>query len=163
MVNHEKITLVINMIYKKRLIELREAKDLKQYDIANILNIYKGLYNQYETEYEIMPIKHLNTLCNYFNVSLDYIFGFTNKKNYKNKKEEIDTLKSGNNLKLFRKEAKLTQEKLADELNLARSALANYERGRNPIATPFLYTICKKYHISADYLLGKIDEKITLK
>ena len=25
------------------------------------------------------------------------------------------------------------------------------------IATPFLYTICKKYNISADYLLGKID------
>lgn len=151
------------MIYNKKLIELREANDLKQYDIANILNIYKGLYNQYETEYEIIPIKHLNTLCNYFNVSFDYIFNFTNQKNYNYVKKEVDLKKMGIRLKEFRKEYKLTQEKLANILNLARSALANYERGRNVIATPFLYTICSKYHISADYLLGKTDEKIYLK
>lgn len=149
------------MIYNKKLIELREKNELKQYDIANILNIYKGLYNQYETEYAIMPIKHLNTLCNYFNVSFDYLFGLTNKLNYKENINEIDCLKSGNRIKEFRKENKITQERLASELNMARSALANYERGRTVIATPFLYTICKKYQISADYLLGKIDEKIT--
>ena len=149
------------MIYNKKLIELREKNELKQYDIANILNIYKGLYNQYETEYAIMPIKHLNTLCNYFNVSFDYLFGLTNKLNYKENINEIDSLKSGNRIKEFRKENKITQERLASELNMARSALANYERGRTVIATPFLYTICKKYQISADYLLGKIDEKIT--
>ena len=149
------------MIYNKRLIELREKNELKQYDIANILNIYKGLYNQYETEYAIIPIKHLNTLCNYFNVSFDYLFGLTNKLNYKENINEIDCLKSGNRIKEFRKENKITQERLASELNMARSALANYERGRTVIATPFLYTICKKYQISADYLLGKIDEKIT--
>ena len=151
------------MIYKKRLIELRESKELKQYDIANILNIYKGLYNQYETEYEIIPIKHLNTLCNYFHVSFDYLFNLTDQLNYKNSQEQIDGIKVGNRLKEFRKEHKLTQEKLASILNMARSALANYERGRNIIATPFLYTICEKYNISADYLLGKIDEKINLK
>ena len=149
------------MIYNKRLIELREKNELKQYDIANILNIYKGLYNQYETEYAIMPIKHLNNLCNYFNVSFDYLFGLTNKLNYKENINEIDCLKSGNRIKEFRKDNKITQERLASELNMARSALANYERGRTVIATPFLYTICKKYQISADYLLGKIDEKIT--
>ena len=151
------------MIYNKKLIELREKNELKQYNIANILNIYKGLYNQYETEYAIMPIKHLNTLCNYFDVSFDYIFGFTNKRNYANNIDEIDSIKSGSRLKEFRKENKITQEKLASELNMARSALANYERGRTIIATPFLYTICKNYRVSADYLLGKIDEKITLK
>ena len=151
------------MIYQKRLIELREEKELKQYDLAGVLNIYKGLYNQYEREYVIIPIKHLNTLCNYFNVSMDYMFGFTNQINYENNKEEIDVLKSSSRLKEFRKDHKLTQEKLANILNMARSALANYERGRNIIATPFLYTICNKYKISADYLLGKIDEKMDLK
>ena len=151
------------MLYKKRLIELREGKNLKQYEIANILGIYKGLYNQYETEYEIMPMKHLNKLCNYFHVSFDYILQFTDKVNYPNNLCEINVSESGKRLKEFRKEQKLTQEKLAKELNIARAALANYERGRNVIATPFLYTICKKYHISADYLLGKIDEPKYLK
>ena len=149
------------MIYSNRLKELREEKNISQQDIAIYLKIDNSLYAKYEKEYYVIPIKHLNTLCNYFNVSFDYLFGLTNKLNYKENINEIDCLKSGNRIKEFRKENKITQERLASELNMARSALANYERGRTVIATPFLYTICKKYQISADYLLGKIDEKIT--
>lgn len=149
------------MIYSNRLKELRDEKNISQQDIAKYLKIDNSLYAKYEKEYYVMPIKHLNTLCNYFNVSFDYLFGLTNKLNYKENINEIDCLKSGNRIKEFRKENKITQERLASELNMARSALANYERGRTVIATPFLYTICKKYQISADYLLGKIDEKIT--
>lgn len=146
------------MIYSKRLIEIRENKDLKQYELASILNIYKGLYNQYETEYEIIPLKHLNTLCNYYNVSFDYIFDFTSKRNYKKIEcSEIDLIKAGLRLKEFRKEIKKTQTSLAKELNCSYGTIAGYEKGRYLIATPFLYTICKKYHISADYLLGKIN------
>ena len=63
----------------------------------------------------------------------------------------------GTRLKEFRKENKITQDKLASILNTNQSVIANYERGRTIIATPFLYTICKKYNISADYLLGKIN------
>lgn len=151
------------MIYNNRLIELRESKELKQYDVAKILNIYKGVYNQYEREYVIIPIKHLNTLANYFGVSIDYLFNLTDELNYNDSKEEIDSVVVGQRLKEFRKTHKLTQERLASKLNIARSALANYERGRNIIATPFLYMICKEYHVSADYLLGKIDELVNLK
>ena len=149
------------MIYSNRLKELREEKNISQQDIAKYLKIDNSLYAKYEKEYYVIPIKHLNTLSNYFNISFDYLFGLTNKLNYKENVNEIDSLKSGNRIKEFRKEDKITQERLASELNMARSALANYERGRTVIATPFLYTICKKYQISADYLLGKIDEKIT--
>ena len=151
------------MIYKERLIELREEKNLKQYEVANILNIYKGGYNQYETEYVIIPIKHLNTLCNYFNVSIDYIFNFTNIKNYKNNKKNINKDLSKNRLKEFRKSNKLTQTDLANILNVSRTTITEYERGTNIIATPFLYTLCKKYNISADYLLGKTNNIVISK
>ena len=146
-----------SMIYKKQLIELREAHNLKQYELADILGIYKGLYNQYETEYEIIPIKHLNTLCNYFHTSFDYMFGFDDIKNSLNLNEEIDMKKSGIRLKEFRKAKKITQSDLAKELNCSYGTIAGYEIGRYVIATPFLYQICKKYRISADYLLGKKD------
>lgn len=151
------------MIYSERLIELRENNYIKQYDLAKILNIHKGAYNQYETEHVIIPIKHLNTLCNYFSVSFDYIFGFTKDKNYNNIKNNIDKNIAGENLKIFRKENKMTQEKFAKILNVSRTTITEYERGTNIIATPFLYTICKKYNISADYLLGKIDSPKYLK
>ena len=150
------------MIYSNRLKELREEKNISQQDIAKYLKIDNSLYAKYEKEYYVIPIKHLNTLSNYFNISFDYLFGLTNKLNYKENVNEIDSLKSGNRIKEFRKENKITQERLASELNMARSALANYERGRNVIATPFLYSISSIYLISADYLLGKIDEKINL-
>ncbi len=146
-------------MYKERIKELREDKNITQQSIANILGIARGLYGQYEIEYSIIPIIHLISISKYFNVSLDYIFNFTDIKNYNyiSKNINIDFKKAGLRLKEFRKEKNLTQSKLADTLNTNRSVIANYERARNLIATPFLYTICKNYEISADYLLGLND------
>ena len=63
------------MIYAFKLKELREEKNINQLELSKTLNIDNSVYAKYEKEYEIIPIKHLNTLCNYFNVSFDYIFG----------------------------------------------------------------------------------------
>ena len=78
-------------------------------------------------------------------------------KSYSTYVDNIDKIKAGNRLKEFRKEHKFSREKLANILNTTYSNIAFYEMGRNLIATPFLYTICKKYNISADYLMGRID------
>ena len=95
--------------------------------------------------------------------SLHRFFSFTNTKQYKdyNKDLNIDLFKL--RLKEFRKENKLTQVNLANELNTVQQVISNYEKGKHIIATPFLYEICKKYKISADYLIGKIDEPKYLK
>ena len=151
------------MLYGNKLIELRESIQLKQKDLAKLLNVDRSVYGRYEKEYQIMPIKHLNYLGNYYKVSLDYIFEFTNIYQYENTKLEINLEIMKNRLKEFRKENKLTQEKLAYILNTSQSTIADYERGKNIIPTPFLYTICKKYNISADYLLGKTDTPKYLK
>ena len=58
----------------------------------------------------------------------------------------------------FRKENHLTQTKISGFLHIDQPTWSIYEAGKNLIGTPFLYDICKKYHISADYLLGKIDK-----
>ncbi len=151
------------MIYSEKLKELRDINELRQEDLANILHINRRVYSQYEREYVIIPIKHLITLCDYYNVSLDYIFNFTNFQNYENEIIGIDKKLAGRKLKEFRKESNLTQVKLAEILNTFHQVIANYENGTNIIATPFLYTICTKYNISADYLLGKIDNPKYLK
>lgn len=144
-------------MYKERLKEVREEKNIIQEDIAKYIGIHKGLYGQYEVEYAILLSKHLNSISNYFNISIDYLFNFTNIKQYDNY-NEINKIICGTRIKELRKELKLTQVKLASILNTTHSVIADYERGRYLIATPFLYTICKKYNISADYLLGKVDE-----
>lgn len=76
------------MIYKSRLKELREEKDIRQLELTKILNIDNSLFAKYEKEYYLIPIKHLNTLCNYFNCSLDYIFGFKDVFQYENVKKK---------------------------------------------------------------------------
>ena len=146
------------MNYGKRLKELREYNDMSQSDVAKLMNIKRSSYNQFEQQYDIIPVRRLNEVANIFDCSLDYILGLTNKKKYDNTKKEINEEISRERLKQFRKDRKITQVKLASVLNTSQSAIVGFESGRNLIATSFLYMICTKYHISADYLLGKIDE-----
>ena len=150
------------MEYNNRLLELRTCINLTQEDIAKILKISRTTYKDYELQTSIIPIKHLVTLSKYFDVSIDYLFESTKLVQYENVKD-VDKIEAGKRLKEFRKENKLTQQKLASILNTTFSSIAFNEKGRNLIATPFLYTICKKYNISADYLLGKIDNPKYLK
>ena len=151
------------MIYKERLKEIREVKNLSQKELAQKLNITTSGYSRYENENDIFPLKHLITTSSFLNISLDYIFGFNNILNYPNNKLNTDNKETGLRIKNFRKENNLTQEKLAKILNIGNGTLADYERGRYLISTHALYEICKKYKISADYLLGKIDEPKYLK
>ncbi len=151
------------MIYQNRLMELKKEKNYTQEDIAKILNISRGQYCHYEAEDEIMPLKYLIVLCKHFKVTLDYIFNFSNCNLYANDNKEIDLVASGKRLKDLRKELGFTQDKFAQKVNVARSMISKYEKGEYLVATHFLYTICKKYNISADYLLGKTDEPKYLK
>ncbi len=66
------------MDYAQRIRDLREDKDLTQTDIANILKTSQSYYAQYENKKRPLPINHLMTLCKFYNVSSDYILGFTN-------------------------------------------------------------------------------------
>ena len=146
----------------ERLKSLREEKNLRIHDISKFLGIDKDLYGKYERQNVIIPIKHLINVCEYFNVSIDYIFSFNDSKYYKDS-TTINIELMSKRLKEIRKEMHLTQEKLANEINTNKSVICSYEKGKRIIPTPFLYEICKKYNISADYLLGKIDEPKFLK
>ena len=145
------------MYYKERLKNLREQLEIKQSDLAKLLKISNKTYSAYEIEYEIIPSKHLIKLVDYLNTSVDYLFGFTDLVQYNSYQTGINLNFSGQRIKDFRKENKITQTKLANQLNTTFSVISGYEIGRRLIATSFLYDLCKKYHISADYLLGKID------
>ncbi len=65
------------MTYAQRIRSLREDNDLTQTNVAEILGTNQKVYSRYETEENEMPIRHLLTLCKYYNVSADYILGFT--------------------------------------------------------------------------------------
>lgn len=58
---------------KNRLRELRKSKGLLQKDIANILSISVSTYSYWEMGKFDIDLKSLQSLADYFNVSIDYI------------------------------------------------------------------------------------------
>lgn len=55
--------------------ELREDRDLKQSEVAELLGTTQQVYSRYENGVNELPIRHLRTLCKYYHVSADYILG----------------------------------------------------------------------------------------
>ena len=60
--------------------DLREDNDLTQAQIAELLMCDQSLYSKYERGEREIPLRLLIILSDYYNVSLDYIVGRTNKK-----------------------------------------------------------------------------------
>ena len=60
--------------------DLREGNDLTQAQIADILMCDQSLYSKYERGERDIPLRLLIILSEYYNVSLDYLVGRTNKK-----------------------------------------------------------------------------------
>lgn len=68
------------MYFYQRLRDLREDSDLSQQQLADLLEITRQQYQLYESGKREMPFHQFITLAKFYNVSLDYIAGITNKK-----------------------------------------------------------------------------------
>ena len=138
----------------QKLIEIREDFNLKQKDIASVLGITQQSYSLWENGSKIIPLKHLNNLCNYYNLSMDYVIGITrtskSTKKYKFSNEII-----GQRLKEFRKSNEITQTELANILNTTQSTISAYESGKTTLLTAFALEIVNKCNISLDWLCGR--------
>lgn len=64
----------------QRLQDCREDKDLKQTEIAKILNTTQKQYSRWETGQYQIPLEVIIKLAKYYDVSLDYLAGLTNDK-----------------------------------------------------------------------------------
>lgn len=61
----------------KNLRGIREDRDIKQKDIAKILNVSQNTYSQYETGVISLTAEVLIKLSDYYNVSIDYLLDRT--------------------------------------------------------------------------------------
>lgn len=67
----------------------------------------------------------------------------------------------GERLKEMRSDHKDTQQMLADKLKVSVFTVQSWEQGKSEPSHDMLVTICKLYHVSADFLLGlKNDDPI---
>ncbi|EKC47425.1 transcriptional regulator, XRE family [human gut metagenome] len=142
---------------EKRLFDLREYKDLSQIKLADYLGITQQTYSLWEKGTKIIPLKHLNNLSNFYEISMDYIVGLTDEKNNSGiiKLTELNKNEIGSRIKKIREDNNLTLRDLAKELNTTSSTISAYETGKTLILTAFAYQICIKYNVSLDWLCGK--------
>ena len=118
----------------ERLKYIRETYDVSQKELASILGVSHYCISHYERNDYIIPMRKLCAVSNYFQLSIDYILGLADTKNYQGSRLEIDTTLSKERLKQFRKEHGLTQDKLAKLLETTQSVVCGFEKGRNLIA-----------------------------
>ena len=59
----------------KRLRDLREDADLTQKAVGALLNTTQQQYAKYELGVQEIPTRHLITLADHYNVSVDYLVG----------------------------------------------------------------------------------------
>lgn len=64
----------------QRIRDLREAKDMTQREMAEILHCSQRVYSNYEKGERDIPIEILIALARFHKTSTDYILGLTNKK-----------------------------------------------------------------------------------
>lgn len=70
---------MIQVHYSQRIRDLRADRNLTQKEVADILKTTQSYYAQYENKHRPLPIEHLITLCKYYEISPEYILGFTNE------------------------------------------------------------------------------------
>lgn len=61
--------------YIKSLKELRENNNISQISVSKMLGITQQVYSRYERGINDLPIRHLITLCKFYEVSADEVLG----------------------------------------------------------------------------------------
>ena len=64
----------------QRIQDLRTDADLSQKHLSEILHISQRSYSHYETGSRNIPVEMLIRLANYYDISVDYLVGRTDKK-----------------------------------------------------------------------------------
>lgn len=85
------------------------------------------------------------------------IFPTIKRKNRKESKQMFDS--KNNRVCELRLENKMTQKELANALNIQRSLLARIETGQRSLTLEKAWKIADYFHVSIDYLVGRIDYK----
>lgn len=72
-------------------------------------------------------------------------------------------MKTAQRIRLLRENEELTQTQIAELLHTSQTVYSRYERNERNLPIDYLYTLCKFYNVSADYILGFSDTPRKLK
>ncbi len=132
--------------FPERLRQLRTEADLTQKQLADIVGTTQQNIAFWETGRQRPKQPSLIKLANYFNVSIDYLLVGKAQP-----EERLSVFPE--RLKQLRVEAKLTQQQMAEALNISQPAYVEWEKGRTQPTPDKFPLIAKVLNTSIYYLL----------
>jgi len=134
----------------ERIKALRKENNMTLRELSKKIGISVSFLSDIENGRSNPSLERLKDIAEGLGTTVSYLLG------------ENDKTKTLNNefskrLKKLRKEKGLTQEELAQALNITRSALSLYEIGKRDPDTETLRKIAGFFNVSVDYLLGRTD------
>ena len=150
-------------VIEERIFNIRERIGYTQEELAKKLGVSRSLVNNWENGYANISLKQLIKLAYIYQVPIDYLLGIIEEiDDYEYHYIDTMDLKSiGLKLKEIRKTNKMTQDKFAQKIDTKKSSISYYEIGRMMISTADLKQICETFGVSADYIVGNINNNIT--
>ena len=140
----------------EKLKSIREEFEMTQNDMADVLGCTRSAYSLWEINRNTIPLNYLNKLSNALFINIDYLVGLSDKKIIDFKRMEIDRIELGKRIRIARKAANYSQEKLALKLNTTHSVISAYESGKTTIPTLFIIEISKTTKKSLNWFLNKL-------
>ena len=140
--------------FQERLQEFLIENNLSRLQLAKLINVHHETINGYFNDNLYPKIHIAKRLADYFDCSLDYLFGLSDKikNNEKNHLTFVETIKK------LTKENNKSIEKIMKELNMSESNYYRWKKGTQPL-TSVIITLAKYFDVSVDYIIGNmIDE-----
>lgn len=128
----------------EKIAEQRKKLGLSQEELAEKLNISQKSISKYERGNRRPSYEVLTSMASLFGVSADYLLELENGG---------ETV-FGEKIVEQRKRKGITQQELADALNISRSTLAGYEAENKKPSYKVLVRIAEYFGVTTDYLLG---------
>lgn len=136
-----------------RLKALRKERGYNQQQMATILGITQPTLSNWESGKFELDNASLMKLADFFNVSTDYLLGYSNSPD----SDFIDG-EVANKIKQLRKQHGISQTQLAQKLNVHQTAVSQWELNRTIPDIDTLKNLSDLFGVSVDYLLGRTDE-----
>ncbi len=137
-------------ILAERLKLLRSKAGISQSQAGEIIGVQFQTYQKYEYGQAEPTHENLIAFALYYETSIDYLTGNTDKEKTKLQQVSQFTLR----LKELRRKTKIYQKELAKEIGVSERTYRRYEAGDT---CPNIDTLCKLaafYGVSVDYLVG---------
>lgn len=144
---------------ENKLEELREINELTKTELANKLGVSDSIYARWENGKDIIPTRRIYQIANIYKINIDYLLGLSNYKINFNSSNIINMDTVSKRIREIRKDFNETLVEFSKRLNTSNSTWSAYETGKVLILCAFLIEVCKFGNYSADWILGRSEEK----